>query len=254
MSQIKIKQVEGLQSILDALTTSVTSGSVKSVYTQANHGFTPGIAVTYTTSGWIAASQDSDSTLGRLVVESVPTSGTFVGVSLGTITVPTWNLTPGIYYVVDDTGGGHMSEFTNNDAYDYSNPLMQAITSTTAHVLPWRPSVGRSTTSVQLSIAQTDTAYATPTNGNYSSTGLTLSQTPYRDGTVSVFVNGISIQEGYGSRTSEVYFSNNGGLNARTLADLTAGDTLYWNGEIAGFDLTASDLVEIQYQAGVTPQ
>jgi hypothetical protein len=253
MSQIKIKQVEGLQSILDALTAGVTSGSVKSVYTQANHGFTPGIAVTYTTSGWIAASQDSEDALGRLVVESVPTSGTFVGVSLGTITVPTWNLTPGIYYVVDDIGGGHMSEFTNNDAYNYSNPLMQAITSTTAHVLPWRPSAGKGT-AVQLSIAQTDGAYAIPTNGNYSSIGLTLSQTPYRDGSVSVYVNGIAVQESYGSRTGEVYFSNNGGLNARAIADLTAGDTLYWNGDIAGFDLTASDYIEIQYQAGIIPQ
>jgi len=253
MSQIKIKQVEGLQSILDALTAGVTSGSVKSVYTQANHGFTPGIAVTYTTSGWIAASQASEDTLGRLVVESVPTSGTFVGVSMGTITVPTWNLTPGIYYVVDDIGGGHMSEFTNNDAYTYSNPLMQAITSTTAHVLPWRPSAGKGTP-VQLSVAQTDFAYAIPTNGNYSSTGLSLSKIPYKEGSVSVYINGIAVQESYGSRTGEVYFSNNGGLNAKTLADLVAGDTLYWNAAVAGFDLTASDTVEIQYQAGVIPQ
>lgn len=253
MSQIKIKQVEGLQTILDQLTANVISGSVKSVYTQANHGFTSGMAITYTPEGWIAASQDSDSTLGRLVVESVPTSGTFIAVSFGKINLPTFNLSPGKYYVVDDIGNGSMSEYTTNDAYTYSNPLMQAITATQAHVLPWRPSATNNTP-VQLSIAQTDTANSIATNGNYSSTGVSLTYSPYQQGSVSVFVNGISVQESYGSRTGEVYFSNNGGLNAKAAADIVAGDTLYWNGVIAGFDLTTEDNIEIQYQAGVTPQ
>lgn len=250
MSQIKIKQVEGLQGILDNIISNVSSGSVKTVFTQANHGFTPGIAVTYGLNGWIAASQESEDTLGRVVVESVPTANTFIGVLIGTINVPTWNLTPGVYYVVDDIGGGHMSPFTSNDAYAFSNPIMQAITSTQAHVLGWRPSFGKGTP-VALSIANTDAGHSLPTNGNYSSTGISLQYAPYQQGSVSVFVNGISVNESYGSRTGDVYFSNDGGLTAKTQSSLAAGDILYWNAGITGFDLTDADYIEIQYNASI---
>lgn len=245
MAQIKIKQVEGLQSILDALTLAVTSGSLKSSYTQNNHGFTAGMVLSYVNGSWVPADATSEDTLGRIVVESV-TTNTFVGVQVGTITVSSWNLTPGKYYVVDDSGTGILAEFTSNDAYAISNPVLQALTSTIAHVLPWRPSIGATVIEVPVQITQS--ILSLPTSGNYQFTGLTMQYTPYKDGAVNVLINGISVSEGDGNRNAEAYFSNDGGLTAKSISNIEAGDELYWNGTIAGFDLTNTDNIDVEYQ------
>lgn len=245
MAQIKIKQVDGLQSILDALTVAVTSGSLKSSFTQNSHGFTAGIILSYVDGSWVPADATTEDTLGRIVVESV-TTNTFVGVQVGTILVPSWNLTPGKYYVVDETGTGYPAEFTTNDAYPVSNPVLQALTSTIAHVLPWRPSIGQQI--IEVPVAITQSALALPTAGNYQPTGLVMQFTPYKDGSVNVLINGLSVLEGDGVRTNEVYFSNDGGETAKTIANIVAGDQIYWNGIISGFDLTGTDQIEVEYQ------
>jgi hypothetical protein len=249
MAQIKIKQVEGLQTILDALTVAVTSGSLKSSYTQANHGFTPGMVLSYSNGLWIPADAASEDTLGRIVVESV-TANSFVGVQVGTITVSSWNLTPGTYYVVDDSGTGILAEFTANDAYAISNPVLQALTSNIGHVLPWRPSIGQTIINVPVQVTQSQLALAT--TGDYQPTGLVMQFTPFKDGTVNVLINGISVVEGDGNRNNEVYFSNDGGLTAKAIIDIEAGDEIYWNGNIAGFDLTNTDTIDIEYQRTTT--
>jgi hypothetical protein len=245
MAQIKIKQVDGLQSILDALTLAVTSGSLKSSYTQNNHGFSAGMVLSYVNGSWVPADAASEDTLGRIVVESV-TTNEFIGVQVGTIAVSSWNLTPGKYYVVDDSGTGILTEFTANDAYAISNPVLQAITSTIGHVLPWRPSIGALVIEVPVQITQS--ILALPTTGNYQSTGLVMQYTPYRDGSVNVLINGISVTEGDGNRNGEVYFSNDGGLTAKSISNIEAGDEIYWNGNIAGFDLTNTDTIDVEYQ------
>lgn len=246
MAQIKIKQVDGLQSILDALTIAVTSGSLKSSYTQNSHGFTAGMILSYVNGSWVPADATTEETLGRIVVESVVTANTFVGVQVGTITVPSWDLTPGSYYVVDESGTGIPAEFTSNDAYSISNPVLQALTSTIAHVLPWRPSIGKQIIEVPVSITQS--ALALPTEGDYQPTGLSMQYTPYKDGSVNVLINGISVLEGDGVKTAEVYFSNDGGVTAKSIANIEAGDEIYWNGSIAGFDLTGTDQIDVEYQ------
>lgn len=245
MAQIKIKQVEGLQSILDALTVAVTSGSLKSSYTQNSHGFTAGMILSYVNGSWVPADATTEETLGRIVVESV-TTNTFVGVQVGTIVIPSWNLTPGSYYVVDETGTGIPAEFTDNNAYAISNPVLQALTSTIAHVLPWRPSIGKQI--IEVPVAITQSALALPTNGNHQATGLTMQFTPFKDGSVNVLINGISVLEGDGVRTAEAYFSNDGGLTAKSISNIEAGDEIYWNGTIAGFDLTGTDQIDVEYQ------
>lgn len=250
MSQIKIKQIEGLQALLDTLIAGVTSGSLKSVYTQSNHGFSAGVVVSFndTTATWVLADASSENTLGRVVIESVPTANTFIGVQVGNVSVASWNLTPGKYYVVDNTGTGVLAEFTTNDAYDYSNPIMQALSSTTGHVLPWRPSVGGTPVDVPLTFTQQN---LTPIAGagNYQATGITLAYNPYGDGSINVIINGISASEGYGTRDNyECYFSNDGGATAKAVTELAVGDELYWNGNVAGYDLSVSDIVDLEYQ------
>ena len=77
MSQIKIKQIEGLQTILNAIDARLESGSLKSTYSQVGHGFSAGSVIAFLNGSWILADASAADKLGRLVVESV-TSNTFV--------------------------------------------------------------------------------------------------------------------------------------------------------------------------------
>jgi hypothetical protein len=249
MSQIKIKQIDGLQDILDAIIVSITSGSLKSTFTQVDHGFSAGVVVAFDGGQWVLADSSNEDQLGRMVVESITDADNFVAVQVGTVNVSTWDLTPGAFYVVSDAGDGVPVLFTTNDAFAYSNPVMQALTSTSAHVLPWRPSVGATRELEQgVQVYQRD---LTPlaTNGNYSATGITIDYTPFSDSAVDVLVNGLGLSEADGDRdAAAVYFSNDGGLTAKTIANIESGDELYWNGDIAGFELTADDLIDIMYE------
>jgi hypothetical protein len=64
----------------------------------------------------------------------------------------------------------------------------------------------------------------------------------------AVFVNGQ--QQDLGGLTAPCYFSSNGGVTASTLGaggTLAAGDQLYWNGSIAGFQLATTDVITLDY-------
>ena len=145
MAQIDIKQVDDLQEHLDLLYSN--AGTVKSEYTQASHGFSAGDVIAFYSNSWTLADASTADKIGRLVVESA-TTDTFVAVHVGEIEVANWTLTPGKFYVVTGVGDGSIAEYispTNPDV-EFSNPVLQAISSTQAHVLPWRPSLGFNTT------------------------------------------------------------------------------------------------------------
>ena len=249
MSQLKIKQVEGLQSTLDAIFARLEtgSGSLKSAYDQVGHGFTPGKAITFLDGSWVLADATSADKLGRLIVESV-TTDTFVAVQIGHVEVSEWSLTPGKFYVVDNTGAGTLEEYVSTSIpnFTYSNPIIQAITSEIAQVLPWRPSLG----AVPVAQGQeyTQSAGSLLVETDYASTGISLDYTPWSYSTVQVYINGIALTEGYGTKTLEVYFSNDGGNTAKAAADLEAGDTLYWNTNIAGYAIGPNDTIDIVYE------
>lgn len=247
MSQLKIKQIEGLQSTLDAIFARLESGSLKSTYDQVGHGFVPGNAITFLDGSWILADATSADKLGRLIVESV-TANSFVAVQIGHVEVSNWGLTPGKYYVVDNTGAGTLEEYVSTSIpnFTYSNPIIQAITSEIAQVLPWRPSLGVLPTAEGQEYTQSAFSLLAETDG--SSTGISLDYTPFVNSTVQVYVNGIALTEGYGTKTLEVYFSNDGGVTAKALADLTAGDTLYWNTSVAGYAIGPNDTIDIVYE------
>lgn len=80
------------------------------------------------------------------------------------------------------------------------------------------------------------------------STGIAITFTPFHDSIVMIKVNGIEINLGDGVKTEAAYFSNDEGLTAKLIADITAGDILYWNGSIAGYELDATDDIDISYQ------
>jgi len=96
----------------------------------------------------------------------------------------------------------------------------------------------------------------TVTSGNFSSTGITITVTPALDGDVAVYVMGIRATVGDGNRNNagdftnnvECYFSADGGTTPRAISAIVAGDTLYWNGTHAGYDLAVTDEVDIDYE------
>lgn len=249
MSQLKIKQIEGLQTKLDSLDSQLASGSLKSSYEQAAHGFAAGDVIAFFNGSWVLADSKTADKLGRLVVEEATDDSNFIAVQIGNITVSTWNLTPGTFYIVDESDSGSLAAFVNasDPAYAYSNPVLQAITSTKAQVLPWRPSLGPTQVAQGSEYTQAD-LMPTNSNGDESATGITLDYTPFADSTVQVYINGVAVTETYGEKTGDVYFSNNGGITSKSVADLEAGDEMFWNSNFAGYEIGGGDLFDIVYE------
>jgi hypothetical protein len=118
-----------------------SSNSIKTTIKQVNHGFIPGIVISNSGGTWVKADSSNINTVGRLVIETVLDSNNFVAVQVGNISVSTWSLTPGTYYVVDDSGNGTFVEYSENLTFEYINPIIQAITTNSAQVLPWRADI-----------------------------------------------------------------------------------------------------------------
>ena len=73
----------------------------------------------------------------------------------------------------------------------------------------------------------------------------TLALTP--KGYVQVFVNGIKAKLAGDKTSGDCYFSGNSGSTARALGSAVAGDELYWNGSVAGYQLDANDFLDFDY-------
>jgi hypothetical protein len=69
-------------------------------------------------------------------------------------------------------------------------------------------------------------------------------------GYVGVLVNGIEVLVGDGTKIGvDCYFSSDGGATARAMKAIVAGDLLYWNGSVAGFQLaSATDKIDFSYE------
>ncbi len=87
------------------------------------------------------------------------------------------------------------------------------------------------------------------TSNDGDTTGLTITYTPFGDGAVIVKVNGLQINIGNGAKDEAAYFSADGGTTAKSVANIAAGDTLYWMGSIASYQLEIDDDVDFVYDA-----
>jgi hypothetical protein len=85
------------------------------------------------------------------------------------------------------------------------------------------------------------------TSSDGDTTGLTISNTPHNDSHVRIMVNGIEVSLA-GNKLLTCYFSADGGTTARAISNIVSGDTLYWNGSIAGYQLDANDKINIIYE------
>jgi hypothetical protein len=96
----------------------------------------------------------------------------------------------------------------------------------------------------QRDITTTPSAVAANATG---STGLTISATPAQDGFVQVFINGIMYNLG-AATNSEVFFSDDAGETAKTIANIASGDTLFFCGSTCGHSLETDDVIQLVYQ------
>lgn len=88
------------------------------------------------------------------------------------------------------------------------------------------------------------------TNGDFSPTGITLSNSPVQYSRVQVFVNGQLQNLGDGTFSNvDCYFSNDGGNTALNLSSLSGGDSLYWNGNVSRFEIDSNDELQIVYES-----
>lgn len=99
--------------------------------------------------------------------------------------------------------------------------------------------------SLKRDLSTTPTAVAANATG---STGLTISSTPSSDSHVQVFINGLLYNLG-AATNSEVFFSDDAGVTAKTIANIASGDTLFFAGSTCGHALEIDDVIQIVYQA-----
>lgn len=91
------------------------------------------------------------------------------------------------------------------------------------------------------------TASVTTSDGDQAFAG-SISNTPADDCYVGVMINGAMQVLGDGVKTKDCYFSNDGGTTARSISAIASGDTLHWNGTVAGYELAATDTIDLLYE------
>jgi hypothetical protein len=87
------------------------------------------------------------------------------------------------------------------------------------------------------------------TIGDNQSTGITISFSPMSYSSVKVFVNGQILF--LGDKNTDFYFSNDGGLTAKLYHEISIGDTLYFNGQIVGWNLSNQDRIILIYETNI---
>lgn len=91
-------------------------------------------------------------------------------------------------------------------------------------------------------------AGAATTADNQLATSTAVAASNTNGGDVYLNVNGCGQRVGNGTKTGvDCYVSGDGGTTARTFANVQAGDAIYWNGSVAGFQLATSDFLDLFY-------
>lgn len=106
---------------------------------------------------------------------------------------------------------------------------------------------GSAETGVETSSDLNQTPLTTTTDED--ATGVFITYTPFSDSNVQILVNGLNVNVGDGAKNQACYFSADGGTTPRAIADIAAGDQLYWMGSIANYELDPTDDVDVIYDA-----
>lgn len=155
------------------------------------------------------------------------------------------------------TGGisldGTSSNISDGVGYINSNGLCSSSTGNPAILLMVEGSTEDIASDVGVVLNEDYDMSPDQTNGNYSPTGLTITYTPFLGSKIEVRVNGIDANLGEANDYSQksCYFSPDGFI-IRNFKDIVAGDQLYWNGTLVGFNLDPEDDVDFIYQTSST--
>lgn len=95
------------------------------------------------------------------------------------------------------------------------------------------------------------TALSSNTSGNNQSTGLSILYTPLSYSSVKVYINGQILLLGNSSTNFDCYFSDDGGVTAKSYNDIASEDVLYFNGSNVGWDLSEIDRIILVYESNV---
>jgi len=83
------------------------------------------------------------------------------------------------------------------------------------------------------------------TSGQYLATNTTVSSIPITN--IKVNINSIEVNVGNGTKIADCYFSGDNGTTARSFTNVAQGDKLYWNGDVAKFQLETTDEIDFVY-------
>lgn len=106
------------------------------------------------------------------------------------------------------------------------------------------------TTAQIISINDKSKFVASPTTGDNANTGLIVSGNPVTGTFIMVVVAGLMrrVADGPAEKAiADCYFSPDDGTTVRSYGQVQSGDTLFWNGLIAGFDLATNTRVDFIY-------
>jgi len=131
----QVLTTDGSGSLSFADASSSSGENVSWSVTQSSHGLAVGDVIYNNGTNYVKAQADNTTTLGLFVVSAVADTNTFTASFSGKITLS--SLTAGQYYFVSTTNAG---DFVSTEPTSgYSNPILFALSTTEAVVLPYRP-------------------------------------------------------------------------------------------------------------------
>ena len=108
---------------------------------QSSHGLAVGDVIYNNGTNYVKARANSETSLGLFVVSAVADTDNFTATFSGKITLS--SLTAGQFYFVSPTTAGDFTT-TEPTGSNFSNPILFALSTTEAVVLPYRPALGAS--------------------------------------------------------------------------------------------------------------
>ena len=229
--------------ILAAFTDAISSGSldlVAELYDSTDHA---GQAIRITTTGnatGVFLNNQSSNGFGANAVGSGGFTGLTTTAALGASTL-TLTRASGGAIEIDGTplAGGYINQ----------NGVVSSKNGRTPYLLLIESEGGSGLEATGVDVKEDLDKAPLQTSADGDTTGIQITYTPFSDGAVSVTVNGLGANVGNGAKDEPCYFSSDDGTTAKEIANISAGDTLYWNGSIAEFELDPTDEIDIIYQA-----